>query len=67
VAGLANCKDDLIKDDRFRRLKAMCCTHCRGERGFDEAIDLSVEALGAAQLAGEKLVLDQFLAEVEID
>lgn len=71
VAGAAGCKDDLLKSTSFKPLLSLLLKTIDisygGERGFDQAIEESVETIGSVKLLQEKRVLEQYFEEVQRD
>ena len=72
MAGQADCKDELqrsgLLDKRISSivLKTIDISY-GGERGFDQAIDQSMDTLGSVQLVQEKQVLERYFEEISQD
>jgi peptide chain release factor subunit 1 len=71
LAGSAELKNDLLRNDHFERLKESvvhCCDVSYGmEQGLKEAIRLSANTLVDSRLATEKHLLRNFFQELSKD
>jgi len=72
LAGSADFKAELMRSDLFdNRLRKivlkLCDVSYGGENGFNQAIELSADALGAVKLMKEKKLLQKYMDEISQD